>query len=123
MEYIDKNLERLAEGLAPYITRGELNAALALGEISSTIRLKRDSLNMNQKEFAKMMGVSQSMVSKWENGEYNFSIENLANICDKLDLSFDISLIDADPERQNEAAGCVALPIQAVNSCKKHSDN
>ena len=43
---------------------------------------------MNQKQFASFMGVSQAMISKWESGEYNFTINTLNEICDKLGLDF-----------------------------------
>lgn len=29
------------------------------------------------------------MISKWESGEYNFTIEDLANICNKLNLDLE----------------------------------
>ena len=45
-------------------------------EIALCIHEKRISLNMTQREFAEFEGVSQTMVSKWESGEYNFSIGN-----------------------------------------------
>lgn len=44
----------------------------------------RTKQQINQREFAKYMGVTQSMVSKWESGDYNFSLEQLAKICSKL---------------------------------------
>ena len=37
---------------------------------------------------ASFMGVSQAMISKWESGEYNFTINTLNEICDKLGLDF-----------------------------------
>ena len=47
---------------------------------------------MTQAEFAKFMGVSQGMISKWESEYYNFTIETLANICEKLDWDMNIEL-------------------------------
>jgi transcriptional regulator with XRE-family HTH domain len=41
---------------------------------------------MTQAEFAKYMGVSQGMVSKWESREYNFTIKSLNEICQKLNM-------------------------------------
>ena len=55
--------------------------------ISTTIINYRKSEKLTQGEFAKFMGVSQGMVSKWESGEYNFTINNIAKICDKLNIS------------------------------------
>lgn len=59
-------------------------------KISVNILQKRISMNKTQKEFAKYMNVSQGMVSKWESGEYNFTIKNIADIFDKLDLNVDL---------------------------------
>ena len=56
--------------------------------ISSVIMKKRKEMGYNQKEFAEMMGVTQGMVSKWESGTYNFTINTLNDICSKLELSF-----------------------------------
>lgn len=55
--------------------------------ISTMILDCRASKKLTQKEFAKFMGVSQGMVSKWESCEYNFTVDNIAKICDKLDIS------------------------------------
>ena len=52
----------------------------------------RKSLGMTQKEFAHLLGVSQSMVSKWESEYYNFSIESLANICSKLGWDLNVEM-------------------------------
>lgn len=75
----------LAEGL----TENEISSIKELALVSARIEMKRNELGMSQKEFAKMMGVSQGMVSKWESGEYNFTIITLKEICDKLDLEFE----------------------------------
>ena len=60
-------------------------------EIALCIHEKRISLNMTQREFAEFEGVSQTMVSKWESGEYNFSIGNLARIMASLGMKLEIS--------------------------------
>jgi transcriptional regulator with XRE-family HTH domain len=44
--------------------------------------------DLRKKQFAEFMGVSQAMVSKWECGEYNFTINTLIEICDKLGMEF-----------------------------------
>lgn len=38
-----------------------------------------------------MLSVSQPMICQWENGEYNFSIETLVTVLDKLHLEMDLS--------------------------------
>ena len=49
-------------------------------------------MGMNQQEFAKYMGVTQGMVSKWESREYNFTIKTLNEICQKINLKLYVSL-------------------------------
>jgi transcriptional regulator with XRE-family HTH domain len=67
-------------------------ANLDLGIISKRIEEKRLSMDMNQAEFAKYMDVSQSMVSKWESGSYNFTIKTLREICHRLDLDLNLDI-------------------------------
>ena len=78
----------LSKGLTEY----EIEHIKELALISAKIQFKRLELEMSQKEFAKMMGVSQGMVSKWESGEYNFTITTLKQICDKLGLDLVIDI-------------------------------
>ena len=77
---------------ADYLTKADLMAAKALAKVSAAISKKRIDMGMTQKQFADYMGVSQGMVSKWEGDDYNFSIETLAKICEKLELSLDIEM-------------------------------
>ena len=55
--------------------------------ITTTIKEYRIEKELSQKMFAEFMGVTQGMVSRWESGEYNFTIDNIAKICDKLKIS------------------------------------
>ena len=54
--------------------------------ISSRIEMWRAEHGMTQKQFAEFVGVTQTMVSKWESGEYNFTIKTLATLSEKLDI-------------------------------------
>lgn len=45
---------------------------------------------LNQSEFADLLGVSQSMVSKLESGDYNPTLGQLYKLSKKLDIRFDI---------------------------------
>lgn len=85
-------LGELLKDFAEYLTLADILAAKTLGKISATISKKRIDMGMTQKEFAEYMDVSQAMVSKWESEDYNFSIETLAKICDKLDLQLEIEM-------------------------------
>ena len=79
-----------------WITTGmkpeEVKSIVNLARISAAIESKRIDMGMNQKEFAKYMGVSQSMISKWESREYNFTVKNLIEVCEKLDLDLSLSI-------------------------------
>lgn len=75
--------------LAENLTDSEIKRIRELAIIAAKIEMKRNELGMNQKEFAKMMNVSQGMVSKWESGEYNFTVTTLKEICEKLDMEFE----------------------------------
>ena len=62
-------------------------------------RLERQ---LTQKEFAKVLGVSQSMISKIESDEYNFSIGTLVKIFNKLDKIMDIKIYPKARPKFNE---------------------
>lgn len=85
-------LNRLIEMMAEQLSPSDLIAAEQLAKVSTAIAKKRIEMNMNQIDFAKFMDVSQGMISKWESEEYNFTVETLAKISEKLDLELDISL-------------------------------
>ena len=60
-------------------------------EISTKIYEYRTSNNLSQEKFAKLLGVTQPMVSKLESGEYNYTIEQLWKIAKKLGCKLNIS--------------------------------
>lgn len=64
----------------------ELCLAGLQAAIAAEISMKRQEMGMNQSQFAKFMGVSQGLVSKWESGEANFTLSSLVNIASKLDF-------------------------------------
>lgn len=85
---------RTTDWLSEGLSQNQIRKIKELALISSKIQMKRLELGLNQKQFAKMMGVSQGMISKWESGEYNFTISNLIDICSKLDLRFQPTIFD-----------------------------
>lgn len=66
-------------------------------------------MKMTQKEFVEHIKVSQGMISKWESGDYNFSIKTLAEVAEKLDMELYINL---KPE-----AGREGKKLQKENRC------
>lgn len=58
-------------------------------KISVAIHRARKERGMSQAQFAEFLGVSQTMVSKWESGENNFTISSWADLSYKLSIPFD----------------------------------
>lgn len=74
------------------ISEAEIKTTIELARISAKIERCRLDLGMTQMEFAKFMGVTQGMVSKWESRDYNFTIRSLNEICQKLDLTLSVNI-------------------------------
>ena len=88
---IDKILAgaKISDGFSDLSTEDKADADLK-AEIAMHIHEKRIDMHMTQKEFAEFNGVSQTMVSKWESGEYNFSLDNLSHLMATLGLKLEI---------------------------------
>lgn len=80
------------------LSEEEILAKKTLATIAADIQLKRIELGLNQKEFAKLLGVSQRTISRWESGTYDFTITTLINLCKKLGLSFKPQIISKEEE-------------------------
>lgn len=63
-----------------------------MAQISAAITKERLKLHMTQSEFAEYIGSSQSLVSRWEHGDYNFTIKKIAEIAVKLNLDVNIEM-------------------------------
>lgn len=84
-------LDELFQLFDDKLTLADINASKYLGKISAAIVQKRIELKMTQKEFAGYVDVSQSMVSKWESGDYNFTVKGLAELAEKLNMELYIN--------------------------------
>lgn len=85
------------------ISEEQLRIEKTLAVISAKIYTKRTKMGLDQKSFAKFMGVTQGMISRWESGTYNFSVSTLIGICEKLNLSFEPYIVDRELTIQNIA--------------------
>lgn len=94
--------QEMFEFMSQFLSKSDIYSARAIAKISAFILKYRKKANMSQKSFAEMMGVSQGMVSKWESAEYNFSIENIAHISEKLNVTFDIEFIEESEYYSNK---------------------
>ena len=120
--------QEMLDYLANYVSKSDIYAAKAIAKISMFIYQYRQDLNMTQKAFAEKMGVTQGMVSKWESADYNFTIETIAQIAEKLNVTFDIEFapeseylqshsrneyIDLPQKSYNESAGASIVCVAA----------
>lgn len=78
-----------------WLSKSDIYEAEALGNITTALLQYRAEREMNQKDLAAHLGVTQSMVSKWESGDYNFTIRKLAELCEQLGLSMELKLTEA----------------------------
>lgn len=81
-------LVALTENMEDY----EILTADITSSISNEIAKRRMSMNLSQKELAARLGKTQSTISKWENGDMNFTIELLAEIACKLNMKLSVEM-------------------------------
>lgn len=107
--------------LAKNMSAAEIKTAFVTADISTVITKERIARKMTQKEFADFMGVSQPMISKWESGDYNFTISSIAEIFDKLELDFDFKIISKQTEEINiEYTSGAVKSLPSIIDLKKY---
>lgn len=82
-----KNAKK-GESLFDDIPAEKMHALEMRAKIALAICHERKRRGLNQAEFAQFCGVSQPMVSKWESGEYNFTVEAWSQLSYKLSIPF-----------------------------------
>ncbi len=78
--------------LTQNLSDDKIVAADALSDIAVELVNYRISNNLDQKDMARILNVSQPMISKYESGAYNFTIKTLFEIAYKLGLDIDFSI-------------------------------
>lgn len=86
------NIEDLLSLFSETLTPADVLSAKLMAQFSNAITSERLNLNMSQKDFAKHINAAQSLISRWECGDYNFSINKIAEIAAKLDLNVDFKI-------------------------------
>lgn len=72
--------------LSDSLSQEEIKTAKCIAQIAASIQRQRKAKGYTQKELAERLGVSQVMVSRWENGEENITITTLVKISTALDM-------------------------------------
>ena len=72
--------------LSDSLMQEEVNTAKYIAQIAIAIQRQRKAKGYTQRELASKLGVSQVMVSRWENGEENFTIATLVKISTALGI-------------------------------------
>jgi transcriptional regulator with XRE-family HTH domain len=67
-------------------------------KISTTLFDYRLKYDLSQKKLAEKLGVTQPMVAKLESGDYNYTIEQLWKIANKLRFKFSINFQELEQE-------------------------
>lgn len=85
-------IEDLLKAITAELSPSEIIAATNKAAIGYQIFSYRDKYSMSIEELAKRLLVSKSTARKMESGFYNFSIDDIAKIAEKLDMQFSIIL-------------------------------
>ncbi|MCL2201225.1 MAG: helix-turn-helix domain-containing protein [Oscillospiraceae bacterium] len=72
--------------LSDTLTQEECATAKYIAQVAVIIQKQRRSKGYTQRDLAKKLGVSQAMVSRWENGEENITLTTLVKIASALEI-------------------------------------
>lgn len=69
-------------------------------EIINIIKQKREQLDISQRELAKLTGLNNSTISRYENLQRDFPINDLPIFCKVLDLDLN-EVLNIEPKKEN----------------------
>lgn len=118
------NLSDLIVALSKNMTDVEIAQTAMSLEIGRVIRAARKKCGWTQKRFAAEMKVNQSLVSRWESGNCNYTIDTLVQISHILGLSMqcpfksDNVLVDSTirPVKRNSSHTVILPDMKFSNS-------
>lgn len=97
MTVAKNDLKDLFIALGADLSDEQFLLATLQGLISAEISMKRQELGLNQKQLAEKLGVSQTMVSRWEAGDCNFTLSSLVKISSVLALPMQSPFVPRPP--------------------------
>ena len=90
------------EALTNNLSDAKVVAADVLSDIAVELDNYRVVNNLDQKDLARILNVSQPMISKYESGSYNFTIKTLYEIAFKLGLDVDFAIRSTASNESND---------------------
>lgn len=93
----------LIDALTKNMTVADMAKTALHIQIRHMIHDTRLAKGWTQKDLAEKMGVKQSLVSRWESGECNYTIDTLIDIADALGLSVQCPLKPDDKIMSTES--------------------
>lgn len=100
-------ISELLSALSESLSSSDILSAMLESKIALAISKERIDRGMTQAEFAELLGVQQSQISKWEAEDYNFTVEKLSKIATALDMDLNISLEKSVPLTMNADRTCI----------------
>ena len=86
MKNSKEEITQFLEALTAQISDEELLTTTLQASIASSILSARISAGMSQKDLADKLSVKQSQVSKWENGNVNYTLSTLVKLALALNM-------------------------------------
>lgn len=93
------------------LSKDEVAYENLMGKIASQLILERKKQKMSQAEFAKKLGVKQSLISKWESGDNNFTFKQVIKIFTALEVDIDITFGERS---ESSVAYCENQPLYTI---------
>ena len=106
----NNNLDALLSALSDSLSDEELLLSVLQADIAARITSARASKSLSPKELADSMGVSQGLVSRWESGDVNFTLQTLARIALKLGIEMKSPYIPALPPHYRRSGNITPFP-------------
>lgn len=89
---MNTDMKDFLAAMSANLSAADLIYASAASDVAVAVSEKRIESGLTQKEFAQLLGKSQTAVSKIENADCNLTLRTLSEIAQKLDLTLEIKL-------------------------------
>lgn len=103
--------------LMPTLTSADRLSNKLKHQIAHFLAHYRAVNNLQQSDLACKLDVSQGMVSRWESGSYNFSVESLSRTLAALDVDIDLVISSIPPDANVPYSPRSATNLIRCNGC------